>query len=292
VPPTIQLEHVTFRYPQAEEPVLTDINLRVEPGEFLGIVGPTGAGKTTLLFLMAGIIPHYFRGQLEGVVLVDGQPTTASSLTTLTERIGVVLQDPEAQLFNLLVRDELAWGLENRGQSREAIAREVASTMAFLHIEHLHDRITYDLSGGEKQRVALAAVHALAPEVFLFDNPTSQLDPLGAADVLESVRTLADTHGFSIVLVEDKVDELVRVADRIVLLDDGRIVLDAPPRAFCLSAEALARAGVRSTQIAELSAELLAAGVRFDDDATPITVEQAIPVLRRLLGYDAVVAGA
>jgi ABC-type molybdate transport system ATPase subunit len=92
--------------------------------------------------------------------------------------------------------------------------------------------------------------------------------------------------------VEDKVDELVRVADRIVLLDDGRIVLDAPPRAFCLSAEALARAGVRSTQIAELSAELLAAGVRFDDDATPITVEQAIPVLRRLLGYDAVVAGA
>jgi len=292
VPPTIQLEHVTFRYPQAEEPVLTDINLRVEPGEFLGIVGPTGAGKTTLLFLMAGIIPHYFRGQLEGMVLVDGQPTTASSLTTLTERIGVVLQDPEAQLFNLLVRDELAWGLENRGQSRAAIAREVASTMAFLHIEHLRDRITYDLSGGEKQRVALAAVHALAPEVFLFDNPTSQLDPLGAADVLESVRTLADTHGFSIVLVEDKVDELVRVADRLVLLDHGRLTLDAPPRAFCLSAEALACAGVRSTQIAELSAELLAAGVRFDDDATPITQEEAVPVLRRLLGQEAVVAGS
>ena len=292
MPPTIQLEHVTFRYPQAEEPVLTDINLRVEPGEFLGIVGPTGAGKTTLLFLMAGIIPHYFRGQLEGAVLVDGQPTAASSLATLTERIGVVLQDPEAQLFNLLVRDELAWGLENRGQSREAIAREVASTIAFLHIEHLRDRITYDLSGGEKQRVALAAVHALAPEVFLFDNPTSQLDPLGAADVLESVRSLADTHGFSIVLVEDKVDELVRVADRIVLLDHGRLTLDAPPRAFCLSAEALACAGVRSTQIAELSAELLAAGVRFDDDATPITQEEAVPVLRRLLGQEAVVAGA
>src|SRR5207253_5148659 len=134
-----------------------------------------------------------------------------------------------------------------------------------LRVEHLRDRITYDLSGGEKQRVALAAVHALAPQVFLFDNPTSQLDPLGAADVLESIRQVADTHGFSIVLVEDKVDELVRVADRMVLLDRGRITLDAAPRDFCLSSGPLASAGVRSTQIAELSAELLGAGVPFAD---------------------------
>jgi energy-coupling factor transporter ATP-binding protein EcfA2 len=281
-PPVIELDRVTFRYPQAETPILTDISLRVEPGEFLGIVGPTGSGKTTLLYLMAGIIPHYYRGQIEGRISIDGQPTATLSLARLTDRVGVVLQDPEAQLFNLLVRDELAWGLENRGRSRESIAREIAGTLAFFHIEHLRDRITYDLSGGEKQRVALAAVHALAPQVFLFDNPTSQLDPLGAADVLESIRQVADTHGFSIVLVEDKVDELVRVADRMVLLDRGRITLDAAPREFCLSSGPLARAGVRSTQIAELSAELVGAAVPFAE-AVPITVEEAVPALRKLL---------
>jgi energy-coupling factor transporter ATP-binding protein EcfA2 len=282
VPPAIELDRVTFRYPQTDTPILTDISLRVEPGEFLGIVGPTGSGKTTLLYLMAGIIPHYFRGQIDGRITIDGQPTSALTLAQLTERVGVVLQDPEAQLFNLLVRDELAWGLENRGRSRDSIAHAVAVTVAFFHIEHLRDRITYDLSGGEKQRVALAAVHALAPHVFLFDNPTSQLDPLGAADVLESIRQVADTHGFSIVLVEDKVDELVRVADRIVLLDRGRITLDAAPREFCLSAEPLGRAGVRSTQVAELSAALMAAAVQFADPV-PITVEEAVPALRKLL---------
>jgi energy-coupling factor transporter ATP-binding protein EcfA2 len=281
-PPVIEMERVTFRYPQTETPTLTEVSLRVEPGEFLGIVGPTGSGKTTLLYLMAGIIPHYFHGQIEGRITIDGLPTTGLSLARLTERVGVVLQDPEAQLFNLLVRDELAWGLENRGRSRESIAQDVADTVSFFHLEHLQDRITYDLSGGEKQRVALAAVHALAPQVFLFDNPTSQLDPLGAADVLESIRQVANTHGFSIVLVEDKVDELVRVADRMVLLDRGRITLDAAPREFCLSSEPLARAGIRSTQIAELSAELVAAAVQFAMPV-PITVEEAVLVLRPLL---------
>jgi energy-coupling factor transporter ATP-binding protein EcfA2 len=282
VPPVIDLDHVTFRYPQAEAPILTDITLRVEPGEFLGIVGPTGSGKTTLLYLMMGVIPHYFRGTIEGQVTVDGRPTSVLTLARLTERVGLVLQDPEAQLFNLLVRDELAWGLENRGRSRESIAHELDATVAFFHIEHLRDRITYDLSGGEKQRVALAAVHALAPQVFLFDNPTSQLDPLGAAEVLESIRQVANTHGFSIVLVEDKVDELVRVADRMVLLDRGEITLVGAPREFCLGSDALARAGVRSTQIAELSAGLAAAGVRFSGKL-PITVEEAVPALRQLL---------
>src|SRR5216117_4121348 len=188
--PVIALERVTLRYPTAPSPTLRDISFRVEPGEFVGIVGSTGSGKSTLLYLLAGVIPHYLGAEISGDVLIYGRRTQELSLARISERVGLVLQDPEAQLFNLLVRDELAWGLENRGLPRAQIASRLASTLSFFRIEKLQDRITYDLSGGEKQRVALAAVHAIAPEVYLFDHPTSQLDPIGAAEVIAAVRRL------------------------------------------------------------------------------------------------------
>src|SRR5437870_18798 len=150
-----------------------------------------------------------------------------------------------------------------------------------FRIEKLQDRITYDLSGGEKQRVALAAVHAIAPEVYLFDHPTSQLDPIGAAEVIAAVRRLAEHHEHAIVMVEDKVDELVEHADRLILLDGGRIVLDAGPREFCLRKDLLDAAGVRPTQMAELSTRLIEAGVKLA--VPPITLEEMTAALRGLL---------
>ena len=277
----IALEQVTLRYPTAPGPTLHDISLRVEPGEFVGIVGSTGSGKSTLLYLLAGVIPHYVRADVEGEVLLYGRPTRELSLARVTEKVGLVLQDPEAQLFNLFVRDELAWGLENRGLPREEIAARIAATLAFFGIETLEERITYDLSGGEKQRVALAAVRATAPDVYLFDQPTSQLDPIGAAQVIAAIRRLAERHRNTIVMVEDKVDELVEHADRLVLLDRGRIVLDATPRDFCLRADLLAAAGVRPTQMAELSHDLMAAGVALG--GPPITLDEMVAALRKVL---------
>src|SRR6266704_1930744 len=210
--PLIALDRVSVRYATAPSPTLRDISFRVEPGEFVGIVGSTGSGKSTLLYLLAGVIPHYLGAEISGDVLIHGRRTQELSLARISERVGLVLQDPEAQLFNLLVRDELAWGLENRGLPRAQIASRLASTLSCFRIEKLQDRITYDLSGGEKQRVALAAVHAIAPEVYLFDHPTSQLDPIGAAEVIAAVRRLAEHHEHAIVMVEDKVDELVEHA--------------------------------------------------------------------------------
>ena len=277
--PVIALQQVTLRYPTAPGPTLHDVSLRVEPGEFVGIVGSTGSGKSTLLYLMAGVIPHYVRADIEGEVLLYGRPTRELSLARVTEKVGLVLQDPEAQLFNLFVRDELAWGLENRGLPREEIAARIAATLAFFGIEKLEERITYDLSGGEKQRVALAAVRATAPDVYLFDQPTSQLDPIGAAQVIAAIRRLAERHRNTIVMVEDKVDELVEHADRLVLLDRGRIVLDATPRDFCLRADLLAAAGVRPTQMAELSHDLIAAGVALG--GPPITLDEMVAALRK-----------
>lgn len=279
--PVIALEGVTLRYPTAPEPTLRDISFRVEPGEFVGIVGSTGSGKSSLLYLLAGVIPHYLRAEISGDVLIYGRRTQELSLARITERVGLVLQDPEAQLFNLLVRDELAWGLENRGLPRGEIASRVATTLSFFGIEKLQGRITYDLSGGEKQRVALAAVHAVSPRVYLFDHPTSQLDPIGAADVIVAIRRLAERQQHTIIMVEDKVDELVEHANRLVLLDRGRIVLDAAPREFCLQKDLLDAAGVRPTQIAELSYRLIEAGVRLE--VPPITLEEMTTALRQLL---------
>src|SRR5213596_2281447 len=242
--PVIALERVTLRYPTAPSATLRDISFRVEPGEFVGIVGSTGSGKSTLLYLLAGVIPHYLGAEIGGDVRIYGRRTQELSLARISERVGLVLQDPEAQLFNLLVRDELAWGLENRGLPRAEIASRLASTLGFFRIEKLQDRITYDLSGGEKQRVALAAVHA-------------------------------------IIMVEDKVDELVEHADRLILLNEGRIVLDAGPREFCLRKDLLDAAGVRPTQMAELSSRLVEAGVKLD--VPPITLEEMTVALRALL---------
>lgn len=279
--PVIALEGVTLRYPTAPGPTLRDISFRVEPGEFVGIVGSTGSGKSSLLYLLAGVVPHYLRAEISGNVLLHGRRTQELSLARISERVGLVLQDPEAQLFNLLVRDELAWGLENRGLPRAEIARRLAATLAFFRIERLQDRITYDLSGGEKQRVALAAVHAIAPQVYLFDHPTSQLDPIGAAEVIAAIRRLAEQRQHTIVMVEDKVDELVEHADRLLLLDDGHLVLDAAPREFCLRKDLLDAAGVRPTQMAELSYSLLEAGVKLQ--VPPITLAEMTAALRALL---------
>ena len=277
-----ELERVSVRYQRATAPTLEDVSLTIRRGELVGIIGPTGSGKTTLLYLLAGVIPHYLHAEMSGEVRFAGRPTRELSLAQLSAQVGVVLQDPEAQLFNLLVRDELAWGLENRGLPRAEIGERIERTLSFFGIQRLRERITYDLSGGEKQRVAIGAVHAISPEIYLFDNPTSQLDPLGAATVIEAVRRLVDTHRLTIVMVEDKVDELVEHADRLLLLDGGRVVLDCPPREFCLQRAALEAAGVRPPQIAELSDALLAAGVRLEPP--PITLEEAVPLFARLLG--------
>ena len=176
----LQLCDVTFKYPSADEPILRNINLSIYPGEFVGIIAPTGSGKSTLLGLLGGVIPHYVRGDLSGQVLLDGVDTHELSLRKFATRVGMVLQDPDSQLFNLLVRDEIVWGLENRGIPRLQMDQRLNEILSFFAIEKLRDRITYDLSGGEKQRVVMAAVAVSQPDILLFDNPTSQLDPLGA----------------------------------------------------------------------------------------------------------------
>lgn len=220
----IVFDKVSFAYPGGP-PVLLGIDLRIGEGEVVALVGPTGSGKSTLLHICAGIIPHYHAGDLGGTVWVLGIDTKEASLGAIAARTGVVTQDPENQLFNLFVADEVAWGMENRGMGRDDMNRRLDDALTFFKSSHLRDRITYDLSGGEKQRIVLAATYAPGPGLFLLDGPTSQLDPVGAEEVLSDIRHLA-AEGNTILVVEENLDELWSIVDRVLLLDEGTIQLD------------------------------------------------------------------
>ena len=267
---------LTIQYANAPTPALQDVNLTVKRGEFLGIVGPTGCGKSTLLATLAGIIPHYIHPAIEGDILLQGRSTFDLSLPEFAVHVGLVLQDPDTQLFNLLVRDELVWGLENRGVSREEQLQRLRETLQFFRIEDLEDRITYDLSGGEKQRLSIGAVYINRPDVLLLDNPTSQLDPRGAALTIESIRRVLATHQ-TVIMVEDKIDELIEHADRLVVMDQGRIVLEGTPEEICGQLEVLERIGLATPEIPEVFERLRRQG--FAITTLPLTVEDAAEAL-------------
>jgi energy-coupling factor transport system ATP-binding protein len=181
-------------------------------------------------------------------------------LGALAAHIGVVTQDPENQLFNLFVSDEVTWGMENRGMDRSSIAQRLDSSLEFFKIAHLRERITYDLSGGEKQRLVLAATYAPSPRMFLLDEPTSQLDPVGAEEVLEGIRALAGA-GHTILVVEEKLEELWSVVDRVVLLNGGTVQLDVPRDQLDRVLGNFVDADVSLPPLVELGAKLRGAGV-------------------------------
>ncbi len=255
----IRLEGVGFAFP-GERPLLHDVDLTVREGEVVALVGPTGCGKSTLLHICSGVIPHFIGGELSGTVRVLGLDTRRASLARVAEHLGAVTQDPENQLFNLIVADEVAWGMENRGLDRARIEEGLSRALEFFRIPHLRNRITYDLSGGEKQRVVLAANHAPEPRLFILDDPTSQLDPIGAEEVLAGIRGLAE-RGQTILLVENRLEEVWSLVHRVILLDRGTIQLDLPRDELDRHLDRFAEARVPLPQTVELGARLRRRGL-------------------------------
>ena len=276
----LRAERFSFTYEGTRRPALADIDLEVRPGEFLGIVGPTGAGKSTLLQCLCGVIPFYNHGTRQGAVYVKGREVAQyKGLHDITAVVSLVMQDPEMQLFNLHVRDELAWGLENRGVPVPEIKAAMDEAAQTFGIAHLLDRNTATLSGGEKQRVVVASTFALRPEIVLLDEPTSELDPIGTEMVFEAAGLLA-SQGITIVMVEHKVEELVRYAHRLAVLEEGRITAIGPVREV-LEGEVSARLGAYRPQVFQVGLELERRGVAAG--APPLTVQEAVAMYRRLV---------
>jgi energy-coupling factor transport system ATP-binding protein len=228
--PIITLRNVTYAYPTAARPALRGLSLSVEEGEFLLVTGASGSGKSTLLRLLNGLVPHFHGGTLSGEVSVAGRNPVLVGPGEMSDTVGLVFQDPEAQFVAEMVEDEIAFGLENAGLPLLTMRKRVEEALAVLGIEHLRDRRVNTLSGGERQRVAIAAVLTLHPRVLLLDEPTSQLDPQSAEEVLDSVVKLNKDLGLTVVLSEHRLERVVQHADRILYMEDGTIPVVGAPR--------------------------------------------------------------
>ena len=228
----LTIDRLTYTYPGAERPALADVSLDVSPGELVVLAGVSGSGKSTLLRAANGLVPHFHGGKISGHVLAAGLDTREHGPGELAASVGSLFQDPETQIVLGTVRAELAFGLENRGDSPSSVARGVEETALALGIAHLLERPTAELSGGELQRVALGAALARRPSLLLLDEPTSQLDPVAGDELLGVLRRLNEDLDIAIVLTEHRLERCLQAADRAVAMEDGRIAFDGAPDDF------------------------------------------------------------
>jgi energy-coupling factor transport system ATP-binding protein len=275
----ISVRDLWWRYELGQDWALKGIDLTVRRGEFLVIVGPSGAGKSTLCLTLCGMIPHFSRGYYRGEVVINGRETRQMKLSEITRKVGIVFQDPDTQFVTMSVEDEIAFPLENHGVPRQEMIERVRRTMEMTRILELKDKYPHELSGGQKQRVAIASILALEPEILILDEPTSDLDPVGKSEVFSMLAELKRA-GRTIILVEHNTEEAAKYADRVVLLRDGKIVMEGPPRKVFEEVESIKSAGVYPPQVTELAYTLSTRyGVRGE---LPITLEECLEWLREL----------
>ncbi|MDP1716046.1 MAG: ABC transporter ATP-binding protein [Anaerolineales bacterium] len=217
------VDNLSFRYRDRQGAAIHNISFETKPGEILLIAGASGCGKTTMIRAINGLIPRSYKGEMAGQILVFGEEVKDWKLSQISQKIGTVLQDPERQILGTKVLNEVAFGLENLSMPRDEIFTRVDEALNFLKISHLRDRETFNLSGGEKQKVALAGVLAMRPSILLLDEPLASLDPASAQDTLDAVRALAD-QGMTVLLVEHRVEDVLRIhPERVMFMSEGEI---------------------------------------------------------------------
>jgi len=276
----VEAQSLTYTYPIGTKPAFEDVTIEIEKGEFVLLTGPSGCGKTTLCRCLNGLIPHFYLGKLEGKITVAGLEVAERPIHELAQHVGLVFQNPENQLFALSVEKDVAFGLENLGVQREEIRERVDWALKTTGIYDLKDRAPYELSGGQQQRVAIASVLAMQPEIIVLDEPTSFLDPVGARQIFEVINGLNKNLGITIVLVEHRLDLTTKYANRVIVMEKGRIVLDGNPRKVFSSEEAwLIGVGLpKATRLYQLLKER---GVRLKH--VPLSAEEVCAAVTEVL---------
>jgi len=271
----VNLNNITYKYPLTDAPVLKNINMQVEEGEFVAVIGPNGAGKSTLCYTLAGFVPHFFKGELTGTVEVDGKVSQESTLSEWVLNVGLAFQNPFNQISGAkyTVFEELAFGLENIGVPVDEMKSRVESAMKMTGINDLAERSPYSLSGGQQQRVALSSILVMQPKVLVLDEPTSQMDPIGTREVFGVIRALAE-NGMTVVLVEHKVEWIAQFADRVIALHEGQILLEGTPSEV-LTSDILDGKGFGSSRYTSVAREARKMGL-WKKEKLPVTLDEAV----------------
>ncbi len=244
VVPIIKITGFNWKYKASQDLVLKNINLEINKGEFIGIMGPTGAGKSTLCHCMNGLIPLRTRGWIKGTVELFGKNTRKAKMTELGQRVGIVFQDPETQFIMMSVEDEIALGLETLGLKRNEIKERIEWALKLVDLEGYEQKAPDELSGGQKQRIAMASIMAMRPEILILDEPTSDLDPEGKKEVFELLEVIREKFDITIILVSHETQKVVDFCDRVILLDEGMIKFDGPTQDFIKKEDLLKSTGI------------------------------------------------
>lgn len=267
----VTAQHLKYKYPGSSRLALNDISFSVKPGEFIGIIGKNGSGKSSLCQAIAGLIPNFYKGAYGGKLLIDEMEVRGADAGALCSKVGIVFQNPFNQVTGakLTVYEEIAFGLENLGVPRKEMKQRMEEAMELLHISQYKDRYPFDLSGGQMQRMAIAGILAMRPEVMVLDEPVSQLDPQGRREVFEAVRLLS-RQGITIFMAEHNMEQIADFSDRIMLLHEGSLVcMDTPRSVF--SGEELAQYGIQPPVFTRLARD---AGMRMKDGTYPVTLSE------------------
>jgi len=279
----IETRDLTYTYPGATKPSIKEVSVTINKGDFVILTGPSGCGKTTLCRCFNGLIPHFYNGNLQGEIVVAGLNVTDQQIHQLARHVGLVFQNPENQLFALSVEKDVAFGLENFAMPRDEMRKRVDWALQMAGISELSERPPHELSGGQQQRVAIASVLAMQPDIMVLDEPTSFLDPVGAQKIFEVINELNKKLGITIILVEHRLDLAAKYANHVIVMDEGKVVLNGTPREIFSSEEARL-IGVGIPKATKLYQQLKQNGIQLKN--VPVTTEETANLLREALKHD------
>jgi len=277
----IEVKDLGFKYAGTDFYAIKEVNFEIDEGEFVILAGKSGCGKTTLLRCLNGLIPHFYEGEFDGKVLIDGVDTRDCPPYILSQKAGMVFQNPDNQLFALSVEADIAFPLENLGLPREEIRDRVEWALRLLRIEELRNRSPFELSAGQKQKVAIASVLAMKPKILLLDEPTSSLDPVSAKNLIDVIIELNRRHGLTILISEHRLTHLIPHANKLAIMDKGKIIYFGEPRKILR--EDVLMYGVSIPRVVEVAREMEKINGCLPFKEIPLSVDEFLNNLRGAL---------